>query len=234
MHVNRFELLPSPNGNGQSTYNFPNGNFKHLTLQYFRGYPVAVRQYQTCIVNEAKALLSLPSHHCFPELIGVCCEQKPYLLITLFYGNTRKEVYMSLQGLLESDVNDLQQWATILFNVAQGLLLMHSCGFVHGDLKAENIIMRKKEKNSKLSQPVFLNLDKVRSLDKTIDRNMFNLDYQMFGLLMEIVILKLGSCIADSRQLSAFDSVVQVVKKIPDDSTDFANVVSQLQRISKV
>lgn len=78
---------------------------------------------------------------------------------------------MSLQGLLETDTNVLHHWATILLNVAQGLLLMHSCGFVHGGLKAENIMMRKKERNSTVLRPVFLNLDKARSLDKTIDRS---------------------------------------------------------------
>jgi serine/threonine protein kinase len=99
----------------------------------------------------SRTVLSLPTHPVFPVLIGVCCDMKPYLLVTMFYSNVRNGLYMSVCGLIVhcrkyNDI-DILQWVTILLEMAEGLSLMHSRGFVHGNLTVENIITRKEKES---------------------------------------------------------------------------------------
>ena len=92
MYINKMELVVDIQ---QS-----DGHFGHLELQHYRGFPVDVRQYETNVINEARTVLSLPSHPVFAVLIGVCCDTKPYLLVTMVYGNVHNGVYMCVCGLI--------------------------------------------------------------------------------------------------------------------------------------
>ena len=164
MHINRSELEPS--SDEKATYKFPNGNFDNLELQWFRGMPVAVRKFSSNVLTEANTLLSLPSHPCFPVLFGLCCEEKPHILVTMFYGNVKKGVHMSLEGLYFTEGSALEQWISVFIDIAEGLMLMHANGFIHGNVTAENIMLKKVKKRRYIWTPVFLNLEKTRAVDK--------------------------------------------------------------------
>jgi hypothetical protein len=221
MHIKRAELQPARKE--KATYTFPNGNFDNLELQWFRGMPVAVRKFSSCVLNEAKTVLSLPSHPCFPVLFGVCCEEKPYILVTPFYGNVKKGVYMSLQGLYETDGIALKQWISIFIGVA-GLMLMHSSGFAHGEVTAENML--KKKRNEDMFIPVFLNLVKAEALDKIIDGCKYKQDYSMFASLVEMVIT--SHRIKDHANSQDLSKVSQLTKIIYIDH-DLYHVVKDLK-----
>lgn len=215
-----------------SKYKFPNGNFGHLELQHYRGFPVAVRQYETNIINEARTVLSLPSHPVFPVLIGLCCDMKPYLLVTMVYGNIRHGLYMSVCGLIvhcrkKKDV-DILQWVPILLEIAEGLSLMHSCGFVHGNLNAENIILRKEKGRSHAFSPVFLNLEKAKALERSCHGIEYQQDFEMFSFIIDNIIAVYN--MKDVANLAGLKITSQLVKIIPVDG-DLSEVVIHLQKM---
>ena len=195
-------------------------------LRFYRGIPVAVREYETSIANETRTVLSLPSHPCFPVLVGVCCDTKPYLLVTIFYGILRKGVYMSVSGLLQGDTDwiDILQWTSILLDIAKGLFQMHSCGFVHGELKAENIILRKQKVGSYLFSPVFLNLEKAKALDRDVHGLAYKQDFDMFGCLIDNIITAYNN--KDAVDLSGLKTVLELVQTI--SVWDLCKVVTKL------
>ncbi len=231
MHIERSELLPG--AREKTTYNFANGNFSNLELRWFRGFPVAVRTYKTNIVHhEATVILNLSSNVCFPLLIGVCCDMEPYVLVTIFYGNARNAVYVSLQGLLSCPKNDeiaFAQWISILVDIAKGLLLMHSCGFVHGELKSENIIVvQKKTKCNKAWTAVLLNLEKAKALDRTTYSSEYKQDCIMFAALIDMITKSdpLRKCTS----LSDLSKVSQVASEIFHDG-NLAKGVTDLKKL---
>ena len=227
MHIKRKELVAVTQ---TSTYKFPNGNFRHLKLQHFRGFPVCVRQYETDVVNEAKTVLSLPSHPVLPVLIGICCDKKPNLLITMFYGNMHRGVYMSLCGLIVHCQNndiDILEWVSILLAIVEGLSLMHSSGFVHGNLTEENIIVRKEKGRSHTFTPVFLNLEKAKALEISCHGAEYQQDIEMFHSIVHKIIgvynLKGISNLSDLTTL-------QLVKKVPANGP-LSEIVTYLKKM---
>ena len=208
MYLNRVELLPPPDE--KPSYAFENGNFSHLELKNYRGIPVAVRQYETGILQEAKTVLNLPPHPCLPVLIGVCNDSKPYLLITKFYGKVRKSVIMSVSGLLKASHIDILHWTSIVLDIAEGLCHMHSNGFIHGELKAENIILQRKLVKSFVLQPVFLNLNKGKPIDREQSAIAYQHDINMFGCLVDTI-----SAALSQKGSTGLSGVSQFVKDMP-------------------
>ena len=228
MYINREELLPDKHK--RAAYNFPNGNFNHLELKYFRGLPVAVRAYESTVIDEAKIILSLPSHPCLPVLIGVCCDMKPYLLITMFCGNMRR-VFMSLTGLLTCDDIDVAQWMGILLGLAEGLHLMHSHGIVHGSLKTENIIMRKEKARPSVFFPIFFNLEKVKPVDEITCASACQQDISMFAGLIGNIIT--GYRFDKALDLSALTELSDLVKMGTSD-LNLQTVISYIKKYCKM
>ena len=228
MYINRMELMADIQ---KSTYKFPNGNFGHLELQHYRGFPVGVRQYETNVINEARTVLSLPSHPVFPVLIGVCCDMKPYLLVTMVYGNVHNGVYMSVCGLIvhcrQNDI-DILQWVSILLEIAEGLSLMHSCGFVHGNLTVENIILRKEKGRSHTFSPVFLNLEKAKALERSCHDIEYQQDFEMFSFIIDKIIDVYN--LKDVSNLTGLNTTLQLVKKVPVNGS-LSEVVIYLKKM---
>lgn len=136
--------------------------------------------------SRRQTVLNLPSHPCLPVLIGMCSDSKPYLLVTKFYGVVTKGVFMSVSGLLNSANVDIVIWTSIVLDIAEGLCHMHLNGFIHGEIKAENIILHRKLKKS--FQPVFLNLHKGRRMDKCYCSMAYQNDMNMFASLVDVII----------------------------------------------
>ncbi|XP_046864710.1 uncharacterized protein LOC124459253 [Xenia sp. Carnegie-2017] len=169
MSINRSELLRS--SSKKPTYSFPNGNFDSMELCWFRGMAVAVRKSEFDVIDEARTILSLPSHPCFPILIGICRDEKPFILITKFYGHVGTGVYMSLEGLCYTHGITFAEWISLLIKIWEGIELLHSCGFAHGGLGVQNIIVVKQKEKKKVWVPVFLNLNEVKALCGSIENN---------------------------------------------------------------
>ena len=96
-------------------------------------------------------------------------------------------VYLTLTGLLTSGGIDIGQWITIFLGIAEGLHLIHSSGFIHGALTAENVMLRKGKIRPKNYLPVFLNLEEAKPLHKDTNVSAYQQDIKMFGLMIDKV-----------------------------------------------
>ena len=68
-------------------------------------------------------------------------QNKPYILVTEFYGIDGQCVTLAnaLKGRLTLNV---LQWASVLGKIFEALSHIHSKGYIHGDIKSDNIVIR--------------------------------------------------------------------------------------------
>jgi len=91
------------------------------------------------IIKEAQ-IMQLLSHANIPTILGVQLEQKPFSIVLEFIGEQRSS--STVHELLQrKNTLDERTWIKISFNVADALAHMHKKGFLHGDLKSNNIVV---------------------------------------------------------------------------------------------
>ena len=90
-------------------------------------------------VTEAE-VMQLLAHTNIPTILGVQLEQKPFSIVMEFIGE--QHCSSTVHDLLQRD-NVLAEtdWIKISFNVADALSHMHKKGFLHCDLKTNNIVV---------------------------------------------------------------------------------------------
>ena len=76
-----------------------------------------------------------------PFVFGMNVQNKPYILVTEFYGIDGQCVTLAnaLKGRLTLNV---LQWASLLGKISEALSHIHSKGYTHGDIKSDNIVIR--------------------------------------------------------------------------------------------
>ena len=79
------------------------------------------------------------SHANIPTILGVQLEKKPYSIVMEFIGEQNQS--FPVCKLLKMNVLDGRGWIRISFNVADALFHLHKKGFLHCDLKSNNIIV---------------------------------------------------------------------------------------------
>lgn len=94
-----------------------------------------------------------------PLLFGACLEEKPYQLVLQFHGIDGKCV--TLHKAMQSTIVDLINWVRILKETADALDFMHKKGFLHNDLKSDNIVMFQEDN---AIHPVIIDFGKCRSI----------------------------------------------------------------------
>ena len=79
-------------------------------------------------------------------------------------------------------------WLSFLYGIAEGLLHMHTNGFVHGNLQSDNVILCKKAHG--ILQSVFFSLNKARKLSfaEKENRRLLVEDLKMFAKLAKQIL----------------------------------------------
>lgn len=125
------------------------------------------------IMYEAKVMTHLScGHPNLPLFIGVydhkeCC--KP-LLVMKFYsvGGKRLTLHKHLQDHYKSHLNKpIKQWAHILVGVCNGLIAIHQKGYLHNDLKCDNVVLSDCIPSSGISPsvwPIIVDFGKARCM----------------------------------------------------------------------
>eukprot|EP00794_Sanderia_malayensis_P004334 gene4334-biopygen3518 len=146
------ELLEVPSSKKYS------GTFGCCSLFSYRGMDVAVKAYKESeaftddalkqsLLKEANVLLNLHCHRGIPKLLGVVMEIKPYCLVTSFHGLNRES--STVNAILKTGASCLipgmpkgkEDWFKILCSLGDALLHIHTTGYVHGDIKTDNVLV---------------------------------------------------------------------------------------------
>eukprot|EP00794_Sanderia_malayensis_P000762 gene762-biopygen43 len=99
------------------------------------------------LLKEANVLLNLHCHGGIPKLLGVVMEIKPYCLVTSFHGLNRES--STVNAILMTGVSCLipgmpkgkEDWLKVLCSLGDALLHIHTTGYVHGDIKTDNVLV---------------------------------------------------------------------------------------------
>ncbi|RUA04808.1 MAG: hypothetical protein DSY43_05850, partial [Gammaproteobacteria bacterium] len=64
---------------------------------------------------------------------------QPYLLVTQFHGD--KETAYTLANPVKSELLTTHEWLDVLVKLAKGLGYIHNQGWIHNDLKENNVVL---------------------------------------------------------------------------------------------
>jgi serine/threonine protein kinase len=95
------------------------------------------------LIYEAKVINKLGDHPGLPLLFGMCSRSQPFKLVLQFHGEGNISLTISRAPYSRKIVNK-QEWGDILKKAADALNHIHSVGFLHNDLKCNNIILDKR------------------------------------------------------------------------------------------
>ena len=120
------------------------GVFGYCSKMFYKGVPVAVKAFHSTTEEEVKRearIMSKLKHPNFPLLLGICTLSKPYLLVTSYYNISDQPCTVS--SLLKSKSLSLSVhvWLTLIRQLAQAIAYLHDTGFIHRDIKGDNVLV---------------------------------------------------------------------------------------------
>ena len=94
------------------------------------------------LIYEARIIRKLGDHPGVPLLFGVCSERAPFHLIMQFHGDRRNHKSLTIHHALSNGtISDRVTWIDIIRKFAIALIHVHDVGFLHNDIKANNILL---------------------------------------------------------------------------------------------
>ena len=109
------------------------------------------------LIYEARILNKLGDHPGLPLLFGMCTERTPYRLIMQFHGNQDDTSYTISAVLSKKRIPDKMTRTRIIAKTAEALARIHVKGFLHNDLKSNNVVLDNKDG---IYNPVVIDLGK--------------------------------------------------------------------------
>lgn len=128
------------------------GTYGSCFLGNYRSIPVAVKELKDrdgkntledlkkAVKKEAAVLLDLGEHKGLPFLFGICSEIKPVCLVLLFHGEGTNALTIS-KATKENPSLLPAEWNSIFSLTADALNYIHEKGYIHNDLKANNVVL---------------------------------------------------------------------------------------------
>lgn len=116
------------------------GTYGVTRLMYFNGnFPVAVKEFKMNNVYEVKKEVGVISelqqqhHPNLPYVLGVCLKEKPYLMITQFYGKSKKSFPLNkaiYRGIIEFD-----NIGKMFKQIVDAIHFVHEADWLHNDIR---------------------------------------------------------------------------------------------------
>ena len=123
------------------------GVFGSCQKKYYKGIPVAVKVFNNLssvadVQREASVMASC-SHSSIPHVFGLNVKQKPYFVVSYFYGigSSSCTLYHALRS--QSLSLSSQCLGKVMLQLCQALRYFHSKQLLHCDIKSDNVILTK-------------------------------------------------------------------------------------------
>ena len=134
------------------------GSFGSCYLAAYRGIDVVVKEFRLRYYNngskkeaetrvreeliyEARIMTKLGDHPGLPLLFGVCSERAPYRIIMQFHGSQDGSSMTIANVLAKKQITDKATWTRVICKTAVALSRIHGKGFLHNDLKSDNVVI---------------------------------------------------------------------------------------------
>lgn len=163
-------MLPEELEDVQDSIILGAGTFGECHLKKYSRFDILVVEKQllesnlVSLHNEAY-FMQLFSHRCVPHLLGIQIQVKPFSLIMEFLGHgvdsmtVHKLLFDSTLGTERSNMS-MPNWFRVSYDIADALHYVHEKGYLHCDLKANNVLVCKQRgylidfgKVSKITSP---------------------------------------------------------------------------------
>lgn len=137
-----------------ATETIGSGTFgKCFSAIYRREYLVVVKEIKTKdstkkelerakheVIHEATVLSELGDHPGIPHLFGVCSDKAPCYLVLQQHVVEGRSVTLT-KAVAEGIITDVSECVRILKQIGETLLFLHDKGYLHSDLKGNNVVL---------------------------------------------------------------------------------------------
>ena len=87
------------------------------------------------LLYEARIITKLGDHPGLPPIYDVCSQMQPFRLVMQFHGDKRDNSSLTISSVLSRKMR--------ISNIARALQHVHKVGFMHNDIKANNVILNR-------------------------------------------------------------------------------------------
>lgn len=127
------------------------GTFGECHLKKYSRFDILVVEKQLkesdlASLHKEAYFMQLFSHRCVPHLLGIQTQAKPFSLVMEFLGHGVES--MTVHKLLfdsifsqERATMSVQNWFRVSYDIADAIHYMHEKGYLHRDLKADNVLV---------------------------------------------------------------------------------------------
>ncbi|XP_031553520.1 RAF proto-oncogene serine/threonine-protein kinase-like [Actinia tenebrosa] len=128
------------------------GSYGTCYKAYYRGnIPVVIKEFKPLlskaeVIREATAILNIQKiehHPCLPLLLGINLNKSPPLLVTQFHGAENDTSHTLSKAIRSKLLKSNEQWLDILIQLVKAVGFIHTRGWIHNDLKENNIVLHK-------------------------------------------------------------------------------------------
>lgn len=138
------------------------GEFEVAVKEIKQSKHISAKEAKSEVIREARVLSTLGDHAGLPHLFGVCTSQPPYCLILQFHKIDCHSVTLH-EAAATILKNNLLDSVSMFRSVCDALSYIHSQGFLHNDLKGNNVVL---EKRNEGYHPIIIDFGKSIKLCK--------------------------------------------------------------------
>ena len=150
------------------------GSFGTCQLAHYRGMLVVVKQLRSDredkhsierrkrqVIQEATVISQLGDHAGLPLLFGIQTRKSPCSIVMQFHG-TKDHSFNLWRAAHKKALLSSDEWNSVVDLIGKALLHVHSKGYLHNDLKANNVVLEKKDGRF---NPVIIDFGKSLKVD---------------------------------------------------------------------